>query len=211
MIEGISIEKLESLYAAGTIDSHNACLLFDAYWKEKDPQRDLALYNLIIPFKNRAPAMARLARMYRDGRGVESSETRYISLMQTASNQSYSYACELFDYYWNKKKYTVNQELADVLIQYSHSKREPVLKRIALMYLHGWGIKRDYKVALEIAKCLPDSEQFITKIKTYCDLFKRSKSSDCSASFDLGIYIMNDLKTISDLHEAYDLLYQAAI
>jgi len=119
--------------------------LFDVYQSLNDTQ----YYNAMVEISNEGinsgdvKSYIRLARLYRDGKGVTKDISKAIQLMRVALNKGESIAPELFDLLWMSGTQEDYKEMVRIISPDANKLRPDALMRLARAYRDGRGVPRD--------------------------------------------------------------------
>ena len=91
--------------------------LFDLLWRINTPESTKEMIELITPFADEGdgPSIIRLARAYRDGRGVERDNLKALEYMRTAMSKGVNCQIELINLLWSMNTRESLTELSDIV------------------------------------------------------------------------------------------------
>ena len=129
--------------------------LFDMLWKRNGEEDLKEAYE--VAFKHSsdgdAGANGRLARAYRDGKGVSEDLDKAIRHMRIAAGKDIKWAKnELFDMLWQRNGEEDLKEAYDTIFDYSKGGDGSVLGRLARAYRDGKGVKKDTGKAIQLMR-----------------------------------------------------------
>ena len=119
--------------------------LYDIFWKMDTPDSLKEMRELVVPLAKSgdARAMNQLARMYRDGKGVETDLDKAAEWMRKAANEGVSWAPhELFGILWQINTPDSLKEMIEVITPLAKSGDARAKSQLARAYHEGKGVEK---------------------------------------------------------------------
>ena len=125
----------------------------DILWEMDTPETDKEMFDFALPFaeKGQRDLQGRVARMYRDGRGVPKDLDAAIEWMKKAADQNLAWAkCEYFEILWMKN----TPESLKTMIEYAQSETDngnlELRERLGKAYRDGMGVPKNLEKATDL-------------------------------------------------------------
>jgi len=178
--------------------------LFDVMWLLDDKKSIDKLLPLIKPFAEEGDqaAQGRLARLYRDGKGVEKDLVQAAQWMMKAVNQ-YGWYNECFDIIWELESQDYDHYLMEVIRDAVQRSDSGALYRSALCCLYGRGASKNLNQAFDnlVKSIRCNYLPAITTIsKCYIELNKAKKRSYSKKDFPISSSTSHELSRLSDIN-----------
>ncbi|AMH94278.1 TPR repeat-containing protein [methanogenic archaeon ISO4-H5] len=125
--------------------------LSDILWNMNAPESDKEIIALLTPLAENGDgeAAGRLARMYRDGRGVKRDYDHAIKLFRNAVESVLWARIGLTDILWHKNKPELDKEIIELLTPLVKNGNGGAYARIARMYRDGRGVDQNVDLAID--------------------------------------------------------------
>ena len=192
--------------------------LFDLLWKRGSEDDLKEAFEIASEFSSEGNVMAtgKLARAYRDGKGVEKDIDKAIELMRIAAEEGeFRWARhELFVILWKRGSEDDLKEAFEIASKFSSKGDSTATGHLALAYRHGKGVEKDIDKAIELMRIAAnanigwakkdvidmlikrDSDGDIQEAVTVCSLFASSGNADAmgrlSRMYHQGIGVTKD-------------------
>ncbi|NCB44210.1 MAG: hypothetical protein EOM59_16575, partial [Clostridia bacterium] len=193
--EGIHVERdinASMMWMRCAISENNSNLLkhelidMDLRWGNYEDCCDAHAIALSLYRSGDSVATAYLARMYRDGKGVERDLDKAIELMRDAQRRGVPWARnELFDMLW---KHGSNDfmEAFKVICPTSAAGDPEAMARLSKMYHDGRGVERDLDKAIELMRNAAIKKVGWARNVIVNYLHERGKPDDLKEAFDIA-------------------------
>jgi FOG: TPR repeat, SEL1 subfamily len=129
--------------------------LFDLLWKrgsDKDFEEAFVLISAYVAERNDEEAAGRLARAYRDGKGVRKDSDKAIEYMRTPAENIGWANNELTDLLLERSNVGDVDEAYNVCLKFAEKGNTGAMGRLGRMYYHGIGVTKDVAKAIEWMK-----------------------------------------------------------
>jgi len=144
---------------AGAVQYSNE--LFDMLWRQNTPESDKEAFDCAMTYArlNNGEAMGRVARAYRDGRGVEKNLSEAARWMRSAWSKGVSWASwELFTILRRINTPESLKEMIDLGTPLAEAGNRELQARMSIAYRDGLGVPKDLDRAINLMRKAKDQK-----------------------------------------------------